>query len=495
MIKRLVSLCTGLVMVFLFLCPVVAEDGTEVPINASPVNYLKEDGLKKVEFDGFSLSLPDGGGWYEAGYAKSPTYMLDNGQTLQMKVIGYLLHNFVDDDNMAAEIYNSHGWWNVEKLEGDGYVEVSAQDTQIDGHLARILRWSQETAQDSVTWEWQVAAREFTLLYARGTVMLCLRFRIWAAKSHKFGFEHLYTLPQISDEDIQLLIDGVSYDENKAEIKKSDIVVTVTAKDGAAALSAGKTLQLTASFGNKKVVNAAAKNNGIEWSVAKADGSAVPEITISNKGLLTVKKTLNEAVEIVVTAKSTSFNTTGEYKLMVYPAISKLTVEPAKANLYLTEELTLTIGIEPATIPVSVLAWKVSPAGVVELTDNGDGTVTLKPLKAGEVTVSAKESGGKNAKAAIAVGQAVSSVEVTLKGKAKPGATLTPTAKVQPSKALDKKLVWSIDVGEDIATINSKTGELKIRKAATEGTVIHVTATAQGAPEPVTGTLTVEVVK
>ena len=482
--------------------------GYDVPITFIVTAYepvavpLSKDILQTEKEDGFSFTLPLGDGWYKvSGTGAGVTVRennLDNGQTLQAAVIAYLLDDFVDDDDMAAQYYNMAGI-DVENLESNGYRGVSVQDIQIDGHLARIARMSQETAYNYETWRWRQGARIFELLYARGMKLILLEYIIWTAKSQdqesENPYEYLYTLPEISDEDIRLLIDGISYDESKAEIKKGDITVTVTAKDSPATLSADKTLQFKAEFGNKEVVNATAKNNGIEWSVTKADGSAVPEITISEKGLLTVKKALKNTVEIVVTAKSTSFGTVGEYKLTVYPVASKVTVEPAKANLYLTEELTLTGSVEPADIPASALTWSVRPAGAVELTDNGDGTVTLKPLKAEEVTVTAKESGGKSAKAVIAVGEAVSSVEVTIKGKAKPGATLEPTVKVKPSKALDKKVVWSIDVGEDIATINSKTGELKIKKAATEGTVIHVTATAQGAPEPVSGTFTVEVGK
>ena len=51
---------------------------------------------------------------------------------------------------------------------------------------------------------------------------------------------------------------------------------------------------------------------------------------------------------------------------------------------------------------------------------------------------------------------------------------------------------WSLDVGEDIATINEK-GQLTISKTAPSGTKITVTCTALGAPTPVTASTVIEI--
>ena len=50
---------------------------------------------------------------------------------------------------------------------------------------------------------------------------------------------------------------------------------------------------------------------------------------------------------------------------------------------------------------------------------------------------------------------------------------------------------WSLDVGEDIATVDK--GKVKISKDAPAGTVITVTCTALGVPEPVTATAQITV--
>ena len=103
-----------------------------------------------------------------------------------------------------------------------------------------------------------------------------------------------------------------------------------------------------------------------------------------------------------------------------------------------------------------------------------------------------KEPGGKSAKISIVVGDPVTAVALSAKGKAKPGGTVTLAAKLTPAKPVNKAVEWSVDVGEDVATINEK-GQLKIQQGAAEGTVITVTCKALGAPEPITETIQVTV--
>ena len=77
-------------------------------------------------------------------------------------------------------------------------------------------------------------------------------------------------------------------------------------------------------------------------------------------------------------------------------------------------------------------------------------------------------------------------------GNVKPGGSVTVTAVLQPKTAGNKNVEWSLDVGEDIATIDAK-GKVKISKDAASGTKITVTCKALGAPEPVTATTVIEI--
>lgn len=92
----------------------------------------------------------------------------------------------------------------------------------------------------------------------------------------------------------------------------------------------------------------------------------------------------------------------------------------------------------------------------------------------------------------VTVTDAVTSVELTPKGKFIPGGTVTVSAVLQPKTAGNKQLQWSADVGEDVASVNEK-GQVKISKDATPDTVFHVTCTALGAPEPVSATVEITV--
>ena len=77
------------------------------------------------------------------------------------------------------------------------------------------------------------------------------------------------------------------------------------------------------------------------------------------------------------------------------------------------------------------------------------------------------------------------------KGKPVPGGTVTVKETLVPKQAGNKNVEWTLDVGEDIATVAK--GKVKIAKTAPAGTVITVTCTALGAPEPVVRTVQIEV--
>jgi hypothetical protein len=107
--------------------------------------------------------------------------------------------------------------------------------------------------------------------------------------------------------------------------------------------------------------------------------------------------------------------------------------------------------------------------------------------------VQVKEPGGKNAKLTVIVADPAESLELEVKGDAKPGSTVTIKETVLPKQAGNKNVEWSLDVGEDIATFSK--GKLKISKTAPEGTVITLTCTAVGAPEPIVKTIQLTVTK
>ena len=86
----------------------------------------------------------------------------------------------------------------------------------------------------------------------------------------------------------------------------------------------------------------------------------------------------------------------------------------------------------------------------------------------------------------------VETVELALKGTARPGGTVTCSAALQPRNAGNKNLEWSLDVGEEIAAVSAR-GQVKISRDAPAGTTITVTCKALGAPAPVISTIRIEV--
>ena len=92
----------------------------------------------------------------------------------------------------------------------------------------------------------------------------------------------------------------------------------------------------------------------------------------------------------------------------------------------------------------------------------------------------------------VLVAEPVTDLELSLTGKQTPGGTVTVKAVTAPLKPDVPDLEWSLDTGEDTATVNNK-GQVKISKSAPAGTAITVTCRALGAPELVVRTVEISV--
>ena len=171
-----------------------------------------------------------------------------------------------------------------------------------------------------------------------------------------------------------------------------------------------------------------------------------------------------------------------------------MAILPEERILYLGggQLLTLRAAGDPEGAVPGRVEWSVDREDVAELTENPDGTATLRPLHAGTVKVTATDESGKKGTAAFTAAEPVTAVEIRVKGTAAPGKTVTLTAATIPEKPVRKDVEWRIDAGEEIAAIDAK-GRLKIAKTAPAGTAITVTCRALGAPEPVEAVLEITV--
>ncbi len=271
--------------------------------------------------------------------------------------------------------------------------------------------------------------------------------------------------------------------------------LSISSKDGAVGISAGKTLQMTAAFDHSELINKKEQNDAVIWSVVNAEtGGIVPAVTITEGGQLKADKKLDETVRLLVTCESAVFGTRATAVVTAMPLVKKVLVEPAELFFYVgTEEpQTVKAVLEPASVPPVGLTWTPAKKDLVEITETGDGVVSVRALGAGKTTVAVREPGGKNAKLTVNVVAPVESVELAVKGKIKAGGKVSITPEISPKNAGNKAVKWSVDVGEDIAAINAK-GQLTISRNAPSGTRITVTCTAEGAPIPVTASVVVEV--
>lgn len=295
--------------------------------------------------------------------------------------------------------------------------------------------------------------------------------------------------------DFETLAKHISYDETAAPFTVADAKLSITAKGDPKTVTAGRNLTFNYTFANPEKVSKKNKNDTVVWSVSNADtGESVEGVSIDARGQLKVDKKLAAPVDLQVKAASELFGTSTTYNITAMPAVSKITLDPAEVFFYtgIEDIQTVKASLEPATVPPVGLTWTAVKNGIVEITPVENGMVSIKPLAAGKTDIAVKEPGGKNAKLTVNVVAPVESVELKANGAATAGGKVKIAVTLAPKNVGNKAVQWSVDVGEDIATINEK-GLLTISKTAPSGTKITVTCTALGAPSPVVGTLVVEV--
>ena len=463
---------------------------------ASAEVVLNDGAFADVEYptvrsqDGFGVPLPDG--WYNNSF----DLYYGNGYVLQAEDYSSAAYRTMD-----GKVYLTGTKENSEILEEDpetarAYLEtdctiienndikdIETEYIDLDGHPAILQTF---TYYDEGAFYGHIGF----ISYPRNTRLLQIR-----AYSKPGSGQGPEDIPRVSIQDLKNFAHCIQYNPDEAPFTAADAELKVTAKDSPEAVTAGKGVQFTAAFANPDRVNQKNKNNTVEWSAVNADtGEAAEGITISNKGQLKVDRGLEAPVKIEVRAASVKYGNIAAYSLTAIPAAQKVEADPAELFFYVGTEAPQTVKaiLTPDTVPLIGITWTPSKKDIVEITDTGDGTVSIKPLKAGKITVAVKEPGGKNARLNVSVVDPVETVELTVSGKAKPGGTVAVKAALAPKTAGNKNLEWSLDVGEDIATITEK-GQVKISKEAPSGTKITVTCKALGAPEPITATAEIEI--
>ncbi len=300
---------------------------------------------------------------------------------------------------------------------------------------------------------------------------------------------------RITISDLEAVAGGIAFDPEKAPVRREDGELTVSAKGDQQAVQAGKKIQVSASFANPRAVKGD-NADALTWTVTDQETGEAPEgITFDGKGTLSVSKNLTAKKTVVVTAASEMFGTSASCTVIAVPVIRGIAADPKTVTLYSDSDdsaaIRITAGLDISPEEME-LSWTDKPKGIAEIIPENDGTFTLKALAAGSTTVTFTEAGGKTASVKVSVMQPVQSMKLSSSGNPVPGGTVKAAADIKPGNAGNRKVVWSLDVGEDIATVNDY-GRIKINRNAPIGTVITVTCTANGAKEPLVETMQLEV--
>ena len=470
--KKLLCILLCAAMTAACLPAALAETGTEVPAGTV------FDGLEfsETESDGFLIPTPEGSGWSHSRGGKDPTQVLQcEGPSPKGKMQVYA--NIYDsespfryaEDPVTAEAEIRDDFAKAAK----GQKDVEEEFIDLDGHPVGLMTYDMNGAFGG------------RIAYVRNTRYLMITAYVFSKDPEK----------RITLDDMKALALRIGYDETRAPFTAAKATFTVKSKDGTERITAGKSLQMEAVFDDRENISKKLKNDTVNWAVVNAaTGEEDPAATITPQGQLKVDRSLGAPVELEVKGTSAVYGTEAACRIFATPVITGVNVEPAELFFYVgtDEPQTVKAAPVPDTVPPEGITWTPAKEGTVEITPLEDGAVSIRPLAAGKATITVAEPSGKSAKLSVSVVPPVETVELTVKGSAKAGGTVTVSAALEPKDAGNKAVEWSLDVGEDVATITAK-GQVKISKDAPAGTIITVTCTALGAPEPVTATAEIEV--
>ena len=383
------------------------------------------------------------------------------------------LNEFAEDKNTAEAIYNSQHYETNE--------EYQEETIRLFKHNARICIYRGKA--DSGDYSIGI------LRYIRNNRML--QIRLYSEPQNGTTWEDLR---KITMQDMWKLAEYVSYNPEEATVTISDGEFSLT---GAGTLSAGKKTKLSADFTKPEKASQSARGNKFTWSVTDDTTGRTPKgVSINKDGELSAVKQITETMNVTVKAESSVFHTTATMQVIITPAMKKFSVNPAKIVLYTGgPPLTVKAVADPDTIPLTGLTWSSSKKNIVQIIpDEENGAADVLPLQAGETVVTVREPGGKEARMTATVVIPVEDIQLKVTGKAVPYGTVTVKETVLPKTAGNKNVEWSLDVDPGTATIEGK-GKIKIGGKVKAGTIITVTCTAYGAPEPVVKTIQIEVIK
>ena len=265
--------------------------------------------------------------------------------------------------------------------------------------------------------------------------------------------------------------------------------VTVTEKNGANTLAAGKSLNLKAALTARD--GKAPTTKGVTWSLAEG-GEAYAKITA--KGKLTAHADYTgEPVTVTVLAESKDGGAACEYPVTVHPIARGMRLylgETETTNTQYTHDLELgtalqlTAAVYPLEGANQNVTWKSSGKKIAEV-DPVTGKITCH--KPGTVTITATANDGSKQKASFTLTLIRKTRQILLENAVIAGGK---TLKLKPvllsnveqgTLSSNQKVTWTLSGDVAYATLNNK-GALKTKQVTSKKTV-YLTATAVDDPE------------
>lgn len=376
----------------------------------------------------------------------------------------------------------------------EGLIDYQEEYIEIDGHPARLVTFVVERKQ------YENRTGIGALVYNREGVRAEILLATWDYRKESWD-----EMEPVTMDELKALAALISFDR-AAMPKNSDVAAdgefTLAPEGGTAYLAAGEKARLDAVYADPKKTKDRNRyfhdfSGGTpvyRWTVTDAQtGEPVTDVDIQDDGTLTVPEGIAQPRRIEIRADNNAYITSASCLVTLVPKASGFSADPAEVVLYEgnAEPRKVNVRIDPDCIPADALTWKPAKKDIVEITANGDGTLSFRPVKKGETAVTLTAPGGQSIKLKAAVYVPVTDLSLKVSGKPKPGATVTVKEAFTPKAGINKQVEWSVDVGTEIAEISG--GKVKISKTAPAGTVITVTCRALGAPEAVERTVSFEV--
>ena len=195
---------------------------------------------------------------------------------------------------------------------------------------------------------------------------------------------------------------------------------------------------------------AATGNDTITWSVS---GTLPAGLTLNSDGTITGTPTTANTYNFTVTATNDSGSDSKEYTLTIDPkptvAVTGVTLEPDKLDLFTGESKTLTAKVEPNDATTKAVTWESSDDTIATVED---GTVTAVGAGNATITVTTQD-GGKTATCTVTV--------------EKP---YTPPPYIPPTKTPSQQAIDKIEDAKEGSTvkITLRTGQTKLDKEVFE---------------------------